>query len=141
MVWKEQLNRAIEGIKSAAESETAQRFAAKAKDTAQTLVRKAKEGALDVADAFIQANSDPSALKLRFLNAQVSIVSPSDSIEITRPSAGSVVISDGEGNAVVINAAAKDPFVAETIGNVARLEKGAYDLGPEDGINVVVIKS
>lgn len=140
MSWKEQLNRAIDGLKGATESESARRFAARAKETAQALARRAKAGALDAADAFVQANSDPSALKVRFLNADVNVVSPSDGIEITRPSAGSLVISDGEGNALVINAAAEKAFVAETIGDAKRLERGTYDLGPEDGINVVVIK-
>lgn len=115
-------------------------FCGKGEETAQALARRAKAGALDAADAFVQANSDPSALKVRFLNADVNVVSPSDGIEITRPSAGSLVISDGEGNALVINAAAEKAFVAETIGDAKRLERGTYDLGPEDGINVVVIK-
>jgi hypothetical protein len=141
MSWKEQLNRAIEKIKGAADSEAAHTLAAKARTTASTIARKAKEGVLGAADAFVQANSDPAAIKLRYLHADLSIVAPSDGIQITRPSAATVVIADGEGNGLVINAAAKEPFVVETIGAVTRLNDATYDLGPEDGINVVVIKT
>jgi hypothetical protein len=141
MSWKDQLNKAIEAVRTAAESETAQKLAAQAKSTAAGLASKAKAGALDAAEAFVEANSDPAAVKLRFMNADVSVVSPSDSIEISRPNAATLVITDGEGNGLVVNAAAKQPFITETIGAVTRLDDVTYDLGPEDGVNVVVIKS
>ncbi len=141
MSWKQQLNRAIETVKSAADSETARNLASKAQITAQVIVRKAKEGALDTAEAFVQANSDPAAIKVRFMNSDLSIVSPSDSIQITRPNAATLVISDGEGNGLVINSAAKEAFVVDIIGAATRLDEVTYDLGPEDGVNVVVIKT
>jgi hypothetical protein len=50
------------------------------------------------------------------------------------------VVSDGQGNGLVINAAAEPAFVAETIGTVSQLSGNTYDLGPEDGINLVVTK-
>lgn len=52
-----------------------------------------------------------------------------------------LVISDGSGNGLVINAAADKAYVAETIGAVNRVNANTYDLGTEDGIDVVVIKS
>jgi hypothetical protein len=141
MSWKEQINKAIEKVKSAADSETAHALASKAKTTAHNIARKAKESALDAADAFVQANSDPAAIKLRFMHADLSIVAPSDDIQITRPSAATLVIADGAGNGLVINAAAEEPFVVDTIGTVTRLDDVTYDLGPEDGINLVVLKA
>ena len=141
MSWKDQMNKAIEAVKGAADSETAHALATKAKASARVLARKAKEGALDAAGAFVEANSDPAAVKIRFMNADLSVVSPSDGIQIARPNAATLVISDGEGNGLVLNAAAKAPFVAESIGVVTRLDDGTCDLGSEDGINVVVIKT
>ena len=41
---------------------------------------------------------------------------------------------------MVVNAAADPAYVAQTIGTVARLSGNTFDLGPEDGINVVVTK-
>ncbi|MGH8479152.1 MAG: hypothetical protein ACREXK_06185 [Gammaproteobacteria bacterium] len=140
MNWKEQLDKAIETLKQAAESGTMKNLTAKAKETASTLAQKAKTGALGAAEAFVEANSDPSTFKVRYLSADVSVVSPSDGIEITRPSANSVVISDGAGNGIVINAAAAKAYVSERIGTVAQLGGNTYDLGAEDGVNVVVLK-
>ncbi len=140
MNWKDQVNKAIASLKDVAESDTVRNIVSKAKETATTLTQKAKEGAMDAAQAFIEANSDPSALKLRYLNADVSIVSPSDGVEITRPAGGTLVISDGSGDGVVINAAADQAYVTETIGTVNRLNANTYDIGGEDGINVVVLK-
>ena len=40
----------------------------------------------------------------------------------------------------MINAAADPAFVAEQIGSVIRLSNNTFDLGPEDGVNVVVMK-
>ena len=51
-----------------------------------------------------------------------------------------LVVSDGQGNGLVINAAADPAFVAELIGSVARLSGNTFDLGAEDGTNVVVTK-
>jgi len=140
MSWKEQLNTAIEKVKGAADSEAAHALASKAKATARNIARKAKEGALDAAEAFVQANSDPAAINVRYLHADLSIVAPSDDIQITRPSVATLVIADGQGNGLVINAAAEEPFVLETVGASTRLDDVTYDLGPEDGVNVVVIK-
>jgi len=68
------------------------------------------------------------------------VVSPSGGPEVTRPTAASMVVSDGQGNGLVINAAADKAYVAETIGQVSQLSADSYDLGPEDGENVVVMK-
>jgi len=51
----------------------------------------------------------------------------------------SIVVSDGQGNGLVINAASEKAYVTETIGQATQLSAGTYDLGPEDGENVVVI--
>jgi hypothetical protein len=59
---------------------------------------------------------------------------------VARPEASSLVVSDGQVNGLVINAAAEPAFVAETIGTVSQLSGNTYDLGPEDGINLVVTK-
>ncbi len=140
MSWKDQVNKAIDSLKDVAESETVRNIVGKAKQTATTLTQKAKEGAMDAAEAFIEANSDPSALKLRYLNADVSIVSPSDGVEITRPTGGTLVISDGSGDGIVINATADEAYVTETIGTVNRVNANTFDIGSEAGINVVVLK-
>ncbi len=140
MNWKDQLNKAISALKDVAESDTVKNLTAKAQETASKLAQKAKEGALGAAEAFVEAKSDPSALKLRYLNADFNIVSPSDGLEITRPNAGTIVISDGVGNGLVINASADKAYVAETVGTVKQLSANTYDLGVEDGINVVVFK-
>jgi hypothetical protein len=140
MSWKEQLDKAIAAIRDAAEGEKAREIAAKAKATATALARKAKEGAVSAADAFLEANREPSSLEVRFLNADLTIVSPSEGISVTRPDAATLVVADGQGNGLVVNAATEPPFVAEMIGSVTQLSGNTYDLGPEDGINVVVTK-
>ena len=140
MGWQEQLDKAVAAIKGAAESETARDLAAKAKAAAVDLARKAKDGAVGAADAFVEANRDPSSLTANFLNAELTVLSPSEGISVTRPDAASLVVSDGQGNGVVINAAADPAYVVETIGNVARLSGNTFDLGSEDGVNVVVTK-
>jgi len=140
MSWKEQVDKAIAAIREAAESERARHIAAKAKASATALGRKVKEGALDAAEAFVEANRDPSALTVRFLNADLSVLAPSEEISITRPDPATLVVADGQGNGLVVNAAADPAYVAETIGSVARLSGNTFDLGPEDGINVVVTK-
>ena len=140
MGWKEQLDKAVAAIRGAAESEQARAIASRAKATAVVLGRKAREGALNAADAFVEANRDPSALTVRFLNADLTVLSPSEGISVTRPDAATLVIADGQGNGLVINAAADPAFVAEQIGSVTRLSGNTFDLGPEDGVNVVVMK-
>jgi hypothetical protein len=105
------------------------------------LASKVKEGALDAAEAFIEANSDPATVRIRFLNVAVNVVSPSDGREITRSNANTLVVADGEGNGLVINAAVEPAFVVQTIGNVKQLSGTTYDLGPEDGINLVTLKA
>ena len=141
MNWKTQLNKAIDTLKDAAESETARNMAAKATQAAGRLAQKARAGALDAAQAFVEANADPAAFKCQFLNLRLSVLAPSGGLEITTPSAGTVVVSDGANNGLVINAAAKPAYVAETIGTVTRLNANTFDLGAEDGINVVVIEA
>ena len=140
MSWKEQLDKAVASIREAADSEQARNMAAKAKATATVLARKVKEGAVGAADALVEANRDPSVLTVRFLNADLTVLSPSEGISVTRPDAATLVVADGEGNGLVINAAANPAFVAELIGTVARLSGNTFDLGPEDGTNVVVTK-
>ena len=140
MGWQEQLDKAIAAIKEAADSETARDIAAKAKATATDLGRKVKDGAVSTADALVEANRDPSSLTVHFLNADLTVVSPSEGISVTRPDAASLVVADGQGNGLVVNAAADPAFVAERIGSVAQLSGNTFDLGQEDGVNVVVTK-
>lgn len=140
MSWNEQLDKAIATIREAADSEKARDIAAKAKQTAMALARKIKAGAVDAAEAFVEANRDASSLKVGFLNASLTVLSPSEGISVSRPNAATLVIADGQGNGLVINAAADPAFVVETIGSVAQLSGSTFDLGPEDGINVVVTK-
>jgi hypothetical protein len=75
-----------------------------------------------------------------FLNARVTVLSPAEGISITRPEAATLVVADCQGNGLVINAAADPAFVVETIGSATQLSGNTYDLGPEDGINLVVTK-
>ena len=138
MSWKEQLDKAIASIKEAATSEQAREMAGKAKATATVLARKAREGAVGAADALVEANRDPSVLTVRLLNAKLSVLSPSEGISVTRPNAATLVVADGQGNGLVVNAAADPAYIVETIGNVARLSGNTFDLGAEDGVNVVV---
>ena len=140
MNWKEQLDKAVASVKQAATSEEARELAVKAKSTATTLAQKVRAGAIGAADALVEANRDPSVLTVRFLQADLSILSPSEGISITRPDAATLVIADGEGNGLVVNAAADPAFVADTIGTVSRLSGNTFDLGPEDGVNVVITK-
>jgi hypothetical protein len=138
MSWKEQLDKAILSIKEVATSEQAREMAGRAKATATVLARKVKEGAVGAADALVEANRDPSALTVRFLNANLTVLSPSEGVSVTRPDAATLVVADGQGNGLVINAAAEPAYVVEMIGSVGRLSGNTFDLGPEDGINVVV---
>jgi len=140
MSWKEQLDKAVATIREAADSDKAREIAAKAKATATVLASKARDGAVNAADAFVEANRDPSSLTVRFLNADLSVLSPSEAISITRPDAATLVVADGQGNGLVINAAADPAFVSEMIGTVAQLSGNTFDLGEEDGNNVVVTK-
>lgn len=141
MNWKEQLDKAVNALRDVAESDTVKSVTAKAKQTAVKLAQKAREGALNAAEAFIEANADPAVLRVHFLNADLSILSPSDGVDITRPNASTLVVSDGTGNGLVINAMTDPAYVAETIGTVNRLNANTYDLGAEDGVNVVVLKA
>jgi hypothetical protein len=140
MGWQEQLDKAIAAVKGAAESEQAREIAAKAKATATVLVRKVREGAVGAADTFVEANRDPSSMTVRFLHADLTVLSPSEGISLTRPDAATLVVTDGQGNGLVVNAAAEPAYVVETIGTVSRLSGNTFDLGPEDGVNVVVTK-
>ncbi|MGB5734168.1 MAG: hypothetical protein WBM40_06990 [Thiohalocapsa sp.] len=140
MSWKEQLDKAIAQIKEAADSETAREYSAKAKATAASLLDKVKGGAVGAAETFLEANRDPSSLQVQFLNADLTVLSPSEGITIARPDAASLVVSDGEGNGLVINAAANPAFVVEQIGTVVQVSGNTFDLGSEDGVNLVVTK-
>ena len=138
MGWQEQLDKAVAAIKDAADSDTARDIAAKAKATATDLARKVKDGAVSAADALVEANRDPSSLTVHFLNADLTVLSPSEGISITRPDAATLVVADGQGNGLVVNAAADPAFVSETIGSVTQLSGNTFDLGQEAGVNVVV---
>ncbi len=140
MGWQEQLDKAIAAIKQAADSEKAQDMAAKATATATGLARRVRDGAVDAADALVEANREPSSLAVRFLNVDLTVLSPSEGISVTRPDVASLVVADGQGNGLVINAAADPAFVSEMIGSVAQLSSNTFDLGQEDGVNVVVTK-
>jgi len=140
MNWKEQLDKALGSIKEATESDKAKEIATTAKSTASSLLEKIKGGAMGAAEAFVTANRDPSSLEVHYLNAHVTVVAPTAGLSITRPEPASLVISDGEGNGLVINAAADPGFVAEQIGTVNQASGNTFDLGPEDGANVVVTK-
>jgi hypothetical protein len=140
MSWKDKLDDAIKAIKNVAESDMVKNITSKAQETATNLAEKAKAGALNAADAFVTANAEPSTVRIRYLNADISIVSPSDGIEIKRPQGGTIVISDNAGNGLVINASADKAYIAEIVGTVARLGANSYDLGVEDGVNVIVLK-
>lgn len=140
MNWKDRLNQAAATLKDVVDSDSARQFTAQARQKAAQLTARARAGALDAAQAFVQANSDPSTVTVQLMNARLSIVAPSDGLEIARPNAGTLIVSDGENNGLVVNAAAKPAYVADTIGTVARLNANTYDLGPQDGINVVVLE-
>jgi hypothetical protein len=140
MSWKEQLDKAVAQIKGAAESEKAREISGKAKATALSLLEKVKVGAVGAAEAFLEANRDPSSLEVHFLNAHLTVLSPSEGVTVTRPDAASLVVSDGEGNGLVINAAADPAFIVEQIGTVLQVSGNTYDLGAEDGRNLIVTK-
>ena len=141
MDWKEQLNKAAAALQGVADSERVKGLTTKARQTASDLVKRARAGALSAADAYVEANSDPSALRLHYLNAEISIMSPSDGLQVTRPNAGAVVISDGAGNGLVISVGGEKAHVSETVGTVKLLGDATFDLGSEDGTNVVVLKA
>ena len=141
MSWKEQLDKAVKSLREVAESDTVKGIAAKARETATNLAQRARAGALSAAEAYVEANADPAVLRVHFLNADLSILSPSDGVAITHPSAGTLAVMDGAGNGLIINSAAEPAYVAETVGTVSRLNANTYDLGAEDGINVVVLKA
>lgn len=140
MNWKEQLDKAIASVKDAADSERAREIASKAKSTASSLVEKARTGAVGAAASFVEANRDPSSLEVHFLNAHLTILAPSEGISVTRPDAATLVIADDRENGLVINAAADPAYVAEQIGSVNQVSGNTFDLGAEDGENVVVTK-
>jgi hypothetical protein len=141
MDWKEQINKAAAALKEVAESEQVKSVTAKAKQTALDLAKSAKQGALSAADAFVKANTDPSSLRIHYLNADISIVSPSDGLTITRPHAGALVVSDQAGNGLVISLGTPKAQVSETVGVAKKLNDATYDLGSEDGINIVTLKA
>ena len=105
MNWKDKLDEAVKAIRNVAESDTVKNLVTKARDTAMQLGQKVRQGAVNAAEAFIEANADPSTLTIRYLNADCKIVSPSDHLEIKRPHGGTLVISDGAGNGLVVTPA------------------------------------
>ncbi len=141
MDWKAQLDKAAAAIKSAADSEKLKSLTAKAKQTASELAAAAKQGAGAAAGAVVRATSDQAALRLTYMGAEVTIVSPSDGLQISRPHAGAVAIADGAGNGLVINLTQPKAQVGETVGVVKKLNDATYDLGTEDGVNLVVLKA
>jgi hypothetical protein len=140
MTWKEQLDKAIATVRDAADSDKAREIAAKAKATATSLMHKVRDGAVSTADAFVEANRDPSTVEVTYLNARLAVLSPAEGLSITRPEAATLVLADGAGNGLVVNAAADPAFVSEMIGSVTQVSGNTFDLGPEDGINLVVTK-
>jgi hypothetical protein len=141
MDWKAQLDKATAAIKGVADSEQVKNLTAKAKQAASDLTAAAKKGAASAADAVGKATADPATVKLRYMNAEISVVSPSDGLQIGRPHAGALTIADGAGNGLVISLAPPKAQVSQTIGMVKKLDETTYDLGPEDGINVIVFKA
>ncbi len=141
MDWKAQLDKATAAIKGVADSDKVKNLTAKAKQAASDVAAAAKKGAATAADAVAKATSDPATLKLHYMGAEISVVSPSDGLQISRPHAGALTIADGSGNALVINLAPPKAQAGETVGVVKKLNDTTYDLGPEDGVNVVVLKA
>lgn len=140
MDWKEQLNKATAALRNITESDAVKNATARAKQTASDLAKMARQGAASAADAVVKATSDPAALRLGYLNAEISVLSPSDGLQITRPHAGALLISDQAGNGLVISLAPPKAQVSETVGVVKRLNDTTYDLGTEDGVNLIVLK-
>jgi hypothetical protein len=141
MDWKGQLDKATSALKGVADSDKVKSLTAKAKQAASDVAAAAKKGAATAADAVTKATSDPATLKLHYMGAEISVVSPSDGLQISRPHAAALAIADGAGNAVVISLAPPKAQVGETIGVVKKLNDTTFDLGPEDGVNVVVLKA
>ena len=141
MDWNEQVNKATAALKEFAESEKVKNLTAKAKQAAIELAKAAKQGAITAAEAVVKATSDPATLRLHYMNAEINVVSPCDGFQVTRSNAGALVISDGAGNGLVIGLAPPKAQVTETVGVVKKLNDTTYDLGPEDGVNVVVLKA
>ena len=140
MDLKDQWNKAINALKNIADSEQVRSATAKAKEAAGSLATQVREGAVSAAEAFIKANSDASALRVRYLSADLSIVSPSDDLRISRPTGGALAIMDRDGNGLTIRAAGDKAVVDQVVGIVKKLNESSYDIGPEDGVNVVVLK-
>ncbi len=140
MDWKAQLDKATAAIKGVADSDKVKNLTAKARRAASDVAAAAKKGAATAADAVAKATSDPATLKLHYMGAEISVVSPSDGLQISRPHAGALTIADGSGNALVINLAPPKAQAGETVGVVKKLNDTTFDLGPEDGVNVVVLK-
>lgn len=141
MNWKENLDKALHSLKELTDNETVRDLTEVTREMARDLANKVRGGAMNAAEVFGLAEAEPTSLKLKYFNANISVVSPSTSITITSPHTGSVVIDDGHGNGLIINAMADQAYVVESIGAVKQLNDNTYDLGVEDGINVVVIKS
>jgi hypothetical protein len=140
MDWKAQLDRAAAAVKDVAESDTVKNLTARAKDAAIDLAWAARKGAADVAGKVAQAVADPATIRLHYLNTEIDVVSPSDGLQVTRCNAGAVVIADQAGNGLVVTLTPR-PTVTESVGVVKQLNETTWDVGPEDGVNVVVLKA
>lgn len=141
MDWKDRLNQAASALGSVADSETVRNLTAKAKQAASGLTQRARQGVLSAADAYVEANADPTSLRIRYFNAEVTILSPSDGLQLSRPHAGALVISDGAGNGLVVGVGDEKARVTETVGAVKLLNDSTFDLGEQDGVNVIVLKT
>jgi hypothetical protein len=85
MSWKEQLDKAIAAIKDAAESDKARDLATKAKSAALVLARKARNGAVSAADAFVEANGNGLAIRSRSMRVRRYSINSAASGSAVRP--------------------------------------------------------
>lgn len=140
MEWKEKLNQAVAALSGVADSETVRNVTEKARQAASGLAQRARQGVLGAADAYVEANADLTSLRIRYLNAEVTVLSPSDGLQLSRPHAGALVISDSAGNGLVVGVGGDKARVTETVGTVKHLNDSTFDLGEQDGVNVIVLK-
>jgi hypothetical protein len=91
-------------------------------------------------DTLMEMKRDPSAKTVCFLNEDLTVLSPSEGISITRPDAASLTVADAQANGLLFTAATDPALVVESIDTVARLSSNILDLGKEDGVNVLITK-
>jgi hypothetical protein len=68
-------------------------------------------------------------------------MSPSDGLQLTRANASALIVADQEGNGLVISLASPKADVIEAVGVVKKLKDTTWDLGTEDGVNVIVLEA